>query len=238
MPAPFIEFAKFAELTSWLLRRERPPWLRDPRWHANTVRVSLVLGAMGTATGWMSVAGAYVANYIESHLGGQRWLSEMVLGFVCGPGLWFGLGVLIPLSRWLGRGWVMSLLAVPASMLASYCGVMTLFIIRPIMGSAPDWVPGGGDSCGFYAGFIGAAIVSVWMGHPLKRAAWRAGLLATIAAAIGCGLIFLTQPQVNSAFIPQPLSDLIDLGLIYVTFQSLTAIGLGMRLWSADGTSR
>lgn len=236
MPAPLIEFAKFAEPAKWLLRRGRPPWLDDPRWYANAVRASLVLGILGTATGWLSVGGTYLANFIESQLGGQaRWLSELVLGFICGPGLWFGLGVLVPLSRWLDRGWIMSLLAVPVSMLACFCGVMTLFTVKPIMGSTPDWIPGGGYASGFYAGFVGAAIVSLWMGHPFKRTAWRAGLLATTLAALGCGVIFLTEPEVNSAYVPQPVTQFIDLGLIYVTFQSLTALGLGSRLWWGGG---
>ncbi|MFO0919532.1 MAG: hypothetical protein U0872_14630 [Planctomycetaceae bacterium] len=230
MPAPLIEFAKFAEPASWLLRRGRPPWLNDPRWYANALRATLVLGLMGITTGWLTVIAARGANFIDAQTGGQaHWLSEGVMGAIGGPGLWFGLGVLIPLSRWLGRGWVLTVLVVPVSMLASFCGCWTFLFVSPIFGVAPTWVPGGKDAAWFYSSLVGATIVSAWMGHPLKKAAWLAGLVATLSAALGCQLVTLVGDPSRMTFgpLPQQFVESIPLVAVFGTFQSLRRRRLG-----------
>lgn len=229
MPAPVMQFEQFAHPQRWWLRRGPPPWLDDPRWWVRAFRTSMALGVMGTITGWLTVVGLFLVGLLDRWLVGlPSWFSELAFGVLCGPGFWFGVGVLIPLSRWLGRSWIFSLLSVPASMFACYCGVMTLFLIDPIMGQSPDWVPFE-DSGSFFAGFVGAAIVSLWMGNPLKKSAWLAGLTASILASIGCGVL----PWMEQSSTPhlRQFGDLLQFAGPYVTFQSLAAIGLGVRLW-------
>lgn len=229
MPAPLIEFAQFAHPQRWWLRHGPPPWLDDPRWTVRAFRTTLVLGLMGTASGWLSVLGLFTLGLLESFVGKlPAWITEGAFGLLCGPGFWFGLGVLLPLSRWLGRNWIFSLLSVPASMFACYCGVATLFLVDPIMGPSPDWAPFE-DSGWLFGGLTGAAIVSLWMGNPLQKSAWLAGFTATVLAAAGCGVLPWLMEN-NPPWLSQ-FQELLRFSGPYVTFQSLAAIGLGVRLW-------
>lgn len=229
MPAPLIEFAHFSRPHRWWLRRGPPPWLDDPRWWVRAFRSSLVLGLMGTASGWLSVIGMFLMSLLDRLVGKlPAWITEGLFGLLCGPGLWFAIGVLIPLSRWLGRHWVFSLLSVPVSMFACYCGVMTLLLVDPIMAPSPDWAPFD-DSGWLFAGLVGAAVVCIWMGNPFQKSAWLAGFAASILAAIGCGVL-PWMAENNSPWLAQS-QELLRFSGPYVTFQSLTAIGLGIRLW-------
>lgn len=235
MPAPLIEFAQFVHPQRWWLRRGEPPWLDDSRWWARAFRVSLVLGVMGTATGWLTVIAAASLRTWESQHGSYP-NSELVI--FLGPGFWFGLGVLMPLSRWLGRGWVMSLLAIPMSMFASLCGIMGFLFADPIMGSGLYAVPGGKEAAGFYAGFAGAFVVAVWMGHPRRKSAWLAGALAAGLASLSGGIVFLAQSNWELKPVPSGIRELLEPALVYVSFQSLTAAGLGVRLWQPARSSQ
>lgn len=229
MPALLIDFSQFAHPQRWWLRRSPPPWLDDPQWIVRAFRASLVLGLMGTASGWLTVLGLFTLQLSESLVGKlPAWMTEGAFGLLCGPGFWFGVGVLLPLSRWLGRNWVFSLLSVPASMFACYCGVTTLFFVDPIMGQSPDWAPWEGSGW-FFGGLVGAAIVSLWMGNPVKKSAWLAGFAASILAAIGCGVLPWLAEN-HSPWLSQS-RELLQFAGPYVIFQSLTAIGLGIRLW-------
>lgn len=227
MPAPLIEFGQFAHPHRWWLRRGPPPWLDDPRWFARAFRVSLVLGLMGTVTGWLTIGASVLLRIIEEEFGRVPY-SELLL--LVGPGLWFGLGVLAPLSRWLDRGWVMTMFAVPVSMAAIYFATMVYVVVDPSVGDIPEWVFGDVNMAGFVAGFVGAAIVSVWMGHVLKRVAWIASLVASTLASLQCGLFFLMLDDLESSWLPVQ-SGAILFGWLYVGFQSLTDVGLGLRLW-------
>jgi hypothetical protein len=238
MSAPLLEYSRLARPHAWWLRQAPPPWLDDPRWQARAFRASLLLGLMGTVSGWLTVAGFVGAAFVSELLGGFEEALQFVFGLFCGPGFWFGVGVLMPLSRWLGRGWILSLLSVPLSMLACYCGVVTFLTIDPIMGPGPAWIPGGERAGGFSAGFVGAAIVGLWMGHPRRKSAWLAVGLATFLAALGCGAIFLpgNDPSPPVWMVPE-ITQWIRFGAPYVTFQSLAAIGLGARLWWGESAS-
>ena len=122
-------------------------------------------------------------------------------------------------------------LAVPISMLACLCGMAAFLVVEPFMGESPKWIPGGRDASGFYAGFIGALVVSLWMGHPKKKLAWLSGLLAVTLATLGCGLFFLRDSTPPFGDIAPQLNGFFFLVAPYQTFQCLTAIGLGIRLW-------
>ncbi len=232
MPSPIIEYGKFAHPQQWWLRREPPPWLDDPRWEARAFRATLFLGLMGTVSGGVSAVGFFSISYLLKSIGGGQVTSEYHL--LLGPGFWFGLVTLVPLSRWLGRGWVMACLAVPISMLASFCGVTSCLFVDPFMGESPKWIPGGREAAGFYAGFIGALVVSLWMGHPRKKLAWLSGLLAVTLATLGCGLIVLRDPSPLFGDFARQYTGFLGFLAPYQTFQCLTAIGLGVRLWSEE----
>lgn len=234
MSAPLIEFAQFAHPQQWWLRRGPPPWLDDPRWFARAFRASLVLGVMGTATGWLTIGASFLLRIMEEEFGSIP-NSEMLL-FV-GPGLWFGSGVLVPLSRWLGRGWVMTILALPVSMAASFCAFMVFLVTEPSVGDLPEWVFGGINVAGYLAGFTGAAIMALWMGNPRRGSAWIAGLAASVLASLHCGLFFSTPSWGVNSVLPRGLSQFVMAGWLFVGFQSLTAVGLGARLWERKSDS-
>lgn len=233
MSAPLIEFSQLAHPHRWWLRRGLPPWLDDPRWYARAFRATLVMGVLGTLSGWLTVAGMMLVNWVDQSLpGSPKWITEGALGLFCGPGVWFGAGTLIPFSRWLGRGWLFSLLALPVSMFASCCGIWIFLFVGPIMGPEPGWIPGGKQAAGFYAGFAGAAVIAVWMGHPQRLEAWLSGISASLLASLVCGLYFVaTQQSSVYASLPSVFQGILPLASLYVGFQSLTAVGLGVRLW-------
>ena len=229
MPSPIIEYGKFAHPQRWWLRREPPPWLDDTRWKARAFRATVFLGLLGTVSGSLSALSLVAFSYLWKLVVGKPDIFEIQI--FLGPGFWFGLVTLVPLSRWLGRGWVMSGLAVPISMLASFCGVTAFLIVEPFMGESPKWIPGGREASGFYAGFLGAFVVSLWMGHPKKKLAWLSGLLATTLASLGCGLLFLRDSTPPFGDLAPQLTGFLGFVAPYQTFQCLTAIGLGVRLW-------
>src|SRR5688572_15807944 len=109
MPAPLIEFAQFAHPQRWWLRRGPPPWLDDPRWRARAFRVTLALGLMGTFSGWLTIGCIFLCGSILPIFSSfERWHEGLWL--FGAPGLCFAAGVLVPLSRWLGRGWMLTVL--------------------------------------------------------------------------------------------------------------------------------
>jgi hypothetical protein len=226
MTAPLIEFAQFAHPQRWWMRRGQPPWLDDPRWYARAFRASLVLGVMGTATGWLTVGVIFGLKKLEDVVGdlpGDDLLySELVI--LLAPGYCFGLMTLAPLSRWLGRGWIMTLLSIPASTLACYVGIFVSFAAGS--GENPAWLK---ESSPFLAGVAGAAVVAAWMGNPCRKSAWLAGAAAALMAGTACKLHFEFISQTDW-WRTSELSEVV-IGGLYVGFQSATATGLGVRLW-------
>lgn len=226
MPAPWIEFDQFAHPLRWWFRREEPPWLKDSRWSVRAFRTSLALGLIGTASGWLTILVLVVIKSIKVQLG---FFGNDETESVLGPGLWFALGTLIPLSRWLGRGWFLTVLSVPASMFASFIGVWTFFYVSPIFSTSPDWIPGGKDWGMFYGGAAGALIVAIWMGHPLRKSAWLSACITMILAGLACQIFSLLAYK--SALLPNFARESLEVGALFVGFQSFAAIGLGIRLW-------
>ena len=233
MPSPIIEYGKFAYPQRWWLQRGRPEWLDDSRWEVRAFRATVFLGLMGSASGGLSAVSLVSLSHLWKLVCGRADIFEILL--FLGPGFWFGLVTLVPLSRWLGRGWIMTGLAVPISMLASFCGVTAFLVVDPFMGESPKWIPGGRKASGFYAGFIGAFIVSLWMGHPRKKLAWLSGLLAVTLATLGCGLLFLRDSTPPFGDLAPQFTGFLGLVALYQIFQCLVAIGLGVRLWSDAG---
>ena len=218
---PLIEFDKFANPTSWLWECGPPEWLDDPRWPVRAMRASWVLGILGFASFCITTAYFFA---VPMH-------APIAVSLLFAPGFWFGLVVLMPLSRWLGRGWIMTFLAVPISILASWCGAIafigscgTPFIIPEARNSQNSISFGG-----FGGGFVVALMVSVWMGHPRQRQSWRAGLYATAVATLGCGfgLLFFGVRGFDGY-------SVVMHGAGLFTLQCVVPVCLGMRLWSGS----
>lgn len=68
----------------------------------------------------------------------------------------------------------------------------------------------------------------------MKKTAWISGTTASLLAGIGCNLHLLMSASLNRSLVPDKLAGPFSQGLLYVTFQSLTAMGLGIRLWRAE----
>lgn len=224
MPAPLIAFTQFAHSQWWWLWRGPPPWLEDSPWWARALRLSLVLGFTGAVAAGLT---AVMLNTTE----GYSALTGLSLNTIqlFGPGLWFGVGTLVPLSRWLGRGWIMTLMSVPVAMFSHFCAFMAVWIALVPSGPHPPRYPELGCFC---PGFVAALIVALWMGHPLRKTAWLAAAIAMVMGSIGSGIVLLAETQ--------RLPRLASLGFgenvfaafcLYASFQSLAAIGLGARLW-------
>jgi len=137
-------------------------------------------------------------------------------------------------TGWLGRGWIMSLLSLPVAMLSHYCAYMVFVVV---LASWRPPAPGEREVACFFPGLVAALVVAVWMGHPLQKSAWLAGALAMVLGSVGCGLVFLvgTGPQWQSTLASYgPYGFIVSLfgaHCLYGSFQSLTGIGLGARLW-------
>ena len=96
---------------------------------------------------------------------------------------------------------------------------------------------GGKEAAGYYAGFAGATVLALWMGHPQRKTAWLAGALATVLASLSCGIVFHDVLNWEASVFSSGVTEFLAPALLPVCFQSLTAVGLGARLWWREGTS-
>ena len=200
------EFSKLVDPTAWWMRCGSPKWLNDPRWYVRAIRASAVLGLLGIVSAGLSTISVMASEE----------------GIFFAPGLWFGLLTLIPLSRWLGRGWILTLLAVPISVLAWLCSGLVFVIpaLGKIMGGpAPEPPP----FLEYLSSFVGSLIVSAWIGNPLKKQSWFACLLAVTLATSCCGQVILLTGNITE--------NRLSVCAMHLTFQCAMAIGLGARLW-------
>jgi hypothetical protein len=222
MPAPIIEFDQFINIHRWWLRNGTPPWLADPRWWVNAFRSTLVLGILGSISGWLTFAFFEFASLLPIGEVFQGWVRLLIA-----PGLCFGVVVLVPFSRWIGRGWIFSWLSIPAAMFAWICSLFAFLGGMPMEGDAPYLF-----LFGFFAGFTGAVVIAGWcfgaFGTVSRGPIFPALLVPAILAGCGCAVVYLYEPRLA---VPGPLHDWFTIGLAFVTFQCLTAIGLGVHLW-------
>lgn len=201
---------------NWLSKRGPPLWLDDPRWYIRAMRVSLVLGILGFISASLTTV----------------CFEVFVFSAYVAPGLWFGLITLIPLSRWIGRGWILTLLAVPVSMVASFCGVTVCAGFARMSSHVGGFFQMFAGS--FFGGFFGALIVSAWMGNPKQTRSWIACLCATVLAALACGFSQGIYADASSRWGPHVVSALggfVMVGLVFYAFQCVVPICLGARLW-------
>ncbi len=210
MSGSLIQFDRFSHPTSWWLRCGSPPWMDDPRWYARAVRASLVLGLLGFVSGCLTTIALCVMQRVGTFLG-------IILASAILPGLLFAIFTLIPLSRWLGRGWKSSLFTIPISIVASSCGAFIFNL---------DNFPG---LRGAHAGFVGAVIVCVLMGHPRQKQTWIAGILASAAAGLACGLVM--NWNVGTLYVLLGVPVTASIAKVFPTFQCIVAVSLGVSLW-------
>lgn len=228
MSPPSIEISQFEDAEWWWLQRGLPPWLEDSPWWVRALRLSLVLGFTGAVAAGLT---AVMLNTTELYSALTGLDPDTIIFY--GPGLWFGLGTLVPLSRWLGRGWIMTLLSVPVAMLSHCCAIMAVMVVLVPHGPHLPQHPELGCFC---PGFVAALIVALWMGHPLRRTAWLAAALAMVLGSIGSGIVLLAETQRLPRLASPGIGENVFAAFcLYASFQSLAAIGLGARLWWPGG---
>lgn len=220
----FAVWTVFRGARRWWLARGCPPTVCDVRRWVRAVRVSALLGLTGLASSWVSSAWPLIGALEELAPG-----INGEYGLVFWPGVAFGAVVLLPMSRWMGRGWWLSLAAIPVSAALYFNAVGLFFATHNLLnGSARDATWGG---C--LAGLLGGAGVGVWMCHVTRPRTWLVALLAGIAGGLG-GLA--TGVNWHGERLPLPsevewLGWILAMNFCFSPFQVLVALAVGVRLW-------
>lgn len=226
---PWALWAAFVGWKSWLFRRDIPPTLQHPRYTVRLMRMATLMGTLGLiSTGVISMQMALEAALRASGATGVQGFGFMLL-----PGISFGLCVLVPLSRWQGRNWWLTIPAVPISAAIYFGAIMAFLGQYPIMSNEKN-----AGLAGLCAGLVGGGGLGLWMNPPLS---WRAlrviGL--TILVAIGCswimGIQFDHEPP-TTAMMPEPIRNALAAVSMFGPFHVLVAMSLGMRLVDSSPT--
>jgi hypothetical protein len=106
----FAIWRVFHDAPRWWFAKGCPPTLRDARAWVRLLRMAILLGVMGGVAGMLAVALMFGLQYISRGVSSN---GMMVLYALAG-GL-YGAMVLVPLSRWLGRSWWTTVLALPVA---------------------------------------------------------------------------------------------------------------------------
>lgn len=215
---PF-DLSGFAEPQTWFLAKGGPPALRDPRRSVRMLRAAMLLGLLGGC----SAASCSITNILE------RFLSSGDL-FLLSPAVVFALIVLVPVSRWRGRGWISSLLSVPVSMAALYAAI---FVEISLTGAFSGRGSENTVSAGFAAGATGAAIVSLWMTAWKRPPVLTLVPVTTLAGALGGMIMWLGPENGLDLGLPviQPVLDFARPAAFFAPFHTLVAISLALRWW-------
>lgn len=206
----------------WLLHRGYPPELDDPRLLVRLLRITLVMIVLGILSSWVTVVAKYFTDYDIS-------LNRYFIRFVreCYPGLWFGLIVLVPISRWQGRNVWLTAAAVPVSTIVHQ--FLSLRFVSLDHGN-PSWL------YSVLAGSIGGLGLALWMIPPLSP---RACLFLFITVIVGIAGYFLTDRVLDDlTYIKQQMTFPFDRyaffflvqSSLYLPFNCLVAMVLGWKL--------
>jgi hypothetical protein len=206
----FALWTLFRGLPRWFLARGCPPPLRDDRRWVCGLRASVLLGTLGLAASWASVFWLLIE---------RRLFDVGLIGTILfTPGLWFGLFVMLPLSRWVGRGWLVSLLAVPVSTRVNYEVVR---LANPHWELVAAW---------------GGLGVGLWLCDPRRpRTLWTAAVAAIAGGLPYAAMNLLDRWDLDpNAGVPggfEWVNGLVSMNLLFSPFQVLVAMALGVRLW-------
>lgn len=223
LDSPFAVWRALRGLPRWYFARRCPPPLVDDRRWVRGLRTTFLLGTVGLTSSWISTLWVALEQTLLWPL---PWGDDGALVFA--PGIVFGLVVLLPLSRWLGRGWILSGLLVPIST-AVYYGSVMLYVQNAFESL---WLPVewfGAAAAGLWGGFG----VSVWLIAPRKPRTWcLVPLVTVVGGMVTWGMsVTLDGPQPSMPFGLDWLMELLSLNLLLSPFQVLVAIALGVRLW-------
>jgi hypothetical protein len=203
---PFAFWTIFRGIHRWFLASRCPPTLRDERRWVRGLQTSVLMGTLGFISSWMTIFWIPAERIIFPGLGfGPYGVLSL------SPGPVFGAIVLLPLSRWLGRGWFNSFLAVEVSTAIYYFAA-----------NSPAW-----------AGWIGGFGVGVWMIDPRRLQTLWLVPLATAAGGLPYEAMNLL-PGGDANWTPPGfdwLNDLLAGSALYTPFQTCVAIALGTRIW-------
>ncbi|MBI1346565.1 hypothetical protein GC163_09785 [bacterium] len=240
MKEPALSFRVWAQPWRWWFKPGCPPPLQDERAWVRELRGALFFGLLGTLSATLSSCWLMIHQLVFVPLKIASWPNFLEISHLVTPGLWFGLVVLLPLSRWRGRNWLVSLLAIPVSGGCQILGfVLWQLLVPPYLTAYPILIQPPGNNLGGYFGWcllgmFGAALLQLWM-REWKPAHHRLKIWPIIAAGGvgGCVSTLLggMEPQTLS---PQPeiLFYLMFYQRCLQPFQMLVAIALARSLWS------
>lgn len=221
---PWALWAVFRGVRAWFFRRGLPPTLDHPRFTVRLLRALTLIVVLGTVSTLATMGGLGFEQLLDAS--GVHWpakgLALMIL-----PGVWFGLFVLVPLSRWQGRNWWLTIPAVPVSAGIYWCALLSFVPFFPIFSSSSNrsWFV-----AGLAAGAVGGLGLSVWMNPPWR---WRAAsvILPTVLAAIFGAVCFaFLFDDIPQSMIPEPLHRLLHIVACFGPFHISVAMTLGLRL--------
>lgn len=212
----------FAGAHRWWLRKGVPPTLGPAGTRARAIRASLLLAMMGIVSSWLSFGVMLFDRFGHSHPG-----LNAITGL--GPGAAFGVVVLVPLSRWLGRSWFWSIISILPSAGLFYAAVHVHFFVSPIFGQTSNPPVGA-----FWAGLVGGVGIGLWMARPGGRSLLGLPVACGLVAGVCCSIVFLDGTPLNGGSLGGFLRDarnFLAFPTIYGSFQVPVAVVLGMRLW-------
>lgn len=225
---PWAVWMAFRGMKTWLFRRETPPTLCHPRVAVRLLRMIALMGALSMVSVTASVAAMGLEMAMDA--AGAHWPFKG-LGLMLLPGVWFGLFVLVPLSRWQGRNWWLTIAAVGVSTGIYWGAVMEFIYFMPIMSSGPDksW-----PLAGLSAGTFGGLGLAGWMNPPWSRRAALIITASTVAGMMGgSSFALLSHQEPRADWVPEPLAQLLAMYAMFGPFQFSVAMTLGWRLvWS------
>jgi hypothetical protein len=214
---PFALWTIFYGLHRWFFALGCPPTLIDERRWGRALRTSVLLGTLELVSSWLC---AIAMSFII--LLATGWIGMVVGTPFCAPGFWFGIIVLLPLSRWQGRNWPLSALAILASSVIYY-GAFILYV------NQHDQIHFAGAAAGATGGFG----VGWWMNPSCTPTGRRVIALSTMAGTVG-GLVCASIPNSRltaTNAVADRLLDILYVDTWYSSFHVLVAIALGGRLW-------
>ncbi|MDZ4687017.1 MAG: hypothetical protein SH850_18225 [Planctomycetaceae bacterium] len=206
---PFALWTIFRGIHRWFLAPGCPPTLMDERRWVRGLRTSVLLGMLGLLSSWMTTLWLYLGReFNNSDIANDTW--------IIAQGLIFGLCVMLPLSRWIGRGRLHS-------------GFGLLISVVLYFAAALMWRQNPLNAVASAAATLGFSFVEL-----RRPRTWFLVPLTAIAGLVGLELCGVFGGSVRGVWPPTLLSrleDLLQINAIFAPFHTLIAIALGFRLW-------